>query len=380
MAPMVIVPPEAIENTVPSFSGGTITIGAITLSGDLGCLDLTVAGNASVGTNLTVSGDVELGHASDTTIARASAGDVNIEGNKIYRAGGTDVPVADGGMGASSHTDGGVLLGSGSGAITAMAVLGNGAIIIGDNSTDPVAVSAFTASNGVLKVENGGTETNALTDHAVLIGSGTGPVTPLAVGTDGTVLRGSTGADPSFGAIEEGDVNIADAPSDEDILTYEAGSTNFEWHTFDEKAAGMSAGALPSDSVPRGDASTNLRTKVCCKDIEGFNASQEEYIFVAPYDCTIVKVGLVCDTATTGSDASVTNWSFQVANLTISSNLLSAAKTTGATEITGDALYDLGVDQFLDMSEGDVLEFQATKNDSPTSLATAEIMSVVEFY
>lgn len=44
---------------------------------------------------------VNIGHASDTTLTRASAGNVNIEGNLIYRAGGTDVPVADGGTGAS---------------------------------------------------------------------------------------------------------------------------------------------------------------------------------------------------------------------------------------------------------------------------------------
>jgi hypothetical protein len=44
---------------------------------------------------------IELGHASDTTIARASAGNITVEGNAIYRAGGTDVPLADGGTGAS---------------------------------------------------------------------------------------------------------------------------------------------------------------------------------------------------------------------------------------------------------------------------------------
>ena len=42
-----------------------------------------------------VEAAVELGHATDTTFARASAGDVNIEGNIIYRAGGTDVPDGD---------------------------------------------------------------------------------------------------------------------------------------------------------------------------------------------------------------------------------------------------------------------------------------------
>ncbi len=63
----------------------------------------------------------------------------------IYRADGTDVPVADGGTGASTLTDGGVLLGSGTGAISPMAVLADGEIIVGDGTTDPVAESGDTA-------------------------------------------------------------------------------------------------------------------------------------------------------------------------------------------------------------------------------------------
>jgi len=49
-----------------------------------------------------ITGTLDLGHTSDTTIARTSAGDITIEGNIVYRAGGTDVPVADGGTGLSS--------------------------------------------------------------------------------------------------------------------------------------------------------------------------------------------------------------------------------------------------------------------------------------
>ncbi len=45
---------------------------------------------------------IELGHVSDTTITRASAGDLNVENNIVYRAGGTDVPIGDGGTGQST--------------------------------------------------------------------------------------------------------------------------------------------------------------------------------------------------------------------------------------------------------------------------------------
>jgi hypothetical protein len=48
---------------------------------------------------------VNVGHATDTTVDRASAGDIQVEGNRIFRVGGTDVPVADGGTGQSSIID-----------------------------------------------------------------------------------------------------------------------------------------------------------------------------------------------------------------------------------------------------------------------------------
>lgn len=44
---------------------------------------------------------INVGHATDTTITRSGAGDIAVEGNALYRAGGTDVALADGGTGAS---------------------------------------------------------------------------------------------------------------------------------------------------------------------------------------------------------------------------------------------------------------------------------------
>src|SRR5260221_102494 len=39
---------------------------------------------------------LNIGAATDTTVTRTGAGDIAVEGNALYRAGGTDVPVADG--------------------------------------------------------------------------------------------------------------------------------------------------------------------------------------------------------------------------------------------------------------------------------------------
>jgi len=91
---------------------------------------------------------IELNHASANTLT-ASSGVLSIEGNRIFHAGGTDIPVADGGTGASTLTDGGVLLGSGTGAITAMAVLANGEMIVGNGTTDPVAESGATLRDSI---------------------------------------------------------------------------------------------------------------------------------------------------------------------------------------------------------------------------------------
>ena len=52
---------------------------------------------------------LNIGHATDTTLARSGAGDLTIEGNAIYRAAGTDVAVADGGTNFSTIAAGSVL-------------------------------------------------------------------------------------------------------------------------------------------------------------------------------------------------------------------------------------------------------------------------------
>ena len=139
---------------------GAVTAMAVLADGEMivgdGTTDPVAESGATLRTSIGVgTGDspqftgIELGHASDTTLTRASSGDVNIEGNIVYRAGGTDVPVTDGGTGASSLTDGGVLLGSGTGAITAMAVLADGEMIVGDGSGDPVAESGATLRTSI---------------------------------------------------------------------------------------------------------------------------------------------------------------------------------------------------------------------------------------
>jgi hypothetical protein len=100
------------------------------------------------------------------------------------------VTVAKGGTGATSLTDGGILLGSGTSAVTAMSVLADGGIVVGDGSTDPVALAAFTGSTGTLKHERGGIEADisAIAKGGIVAGSGTGSMAIRTVGTNDQVL------------------------------------------------------------------------------------------------------------------------------------------------------------------------------------------------
>ena len=143
--------------------------------------------------------------------------------------------VGDGGTGATSLTDGGVLLGSGSGAVTAMSVLADGSIIVGDGSGDPVALAAFSSSTGTLNVASGGTGASSLTDGGVLLGSGTSAVTAMAVLGDGAIVIGDGSGDPvAYSALSSstGTCNVAAGGTGEAWLTagdiiYASGSTAF---------------------------------------------------------------------------------------------------------------------------------------------------------
>jgi predicted acyltransferase (DUF342 family) len=216
-----------------------------------------VSGNASINRSLAVG----------YTDGRVPQANLEVKGNAHITGAttiagaltlGTDLAVTHGGTGASTLTDGGVLLGSGTSAITAMGVLGDGEVIVGDGSTDPVAESGATLRTSVgvgtgntpqfyganvsgnasinrslavgytdgrvpqanlevkgnahitgattiagaltlgtdLAVTQGGTGASSLTDGGVLLGSGTSAITAMGVLSDGQMIVGDGSTDP----------------------------------------------------------------------------------------------------------------------------------------------------------------------------------------
>jgi hypothetical protein len=117
-------------------------------------------------------------------------------------------------------------------------------------------------------------------------------------------------------------------------------------------------------------------TNISTIAIAGIAASGNKFVFIAPNRCVIKSAKIVSDVATSGSGATA-KYDFQVANLTQTLNLLSAAKSTNGAEIAADAAYNLGVNQNLTLAENDVLELQVTKTGSPTDLSSAIMLCEV---
>ena len=164
--------------------------------------------------------------------------------------------VGAGGTGATSLTDGGVLLGSGSSAVTAMTALADGEMIVGDGSTDPVAESGATLRTSI-GVGTGdspqftGIELSHATANTLTASSGVlsieGNAVYMAGGTDVAVADGGT----NLSSYSAGDVIYASgtttlaklskpgSPAGE-VLTFASGASAPSW------AASTGGGGIPN--------------------------------------------------------------------------------------------------------------------------------------
>jgi len=143
---------------------------------DLDSQSLTVSGDGTILTSTASGQGITFAIADATTSAKGAASFSSdnfavSSGAVTIKSGGVDLtaevtgtlPVANGGTGATTLTDGGVLLGSGTGAITATAVLTNGQLLIGDGTGDPT-VGSLTGGSNVTITPGAGSITIAATD------------------------------------------------------------------------------------------------------------------------------------------------------------------------------------------------------------------------
>lgn len=156
----------------------------------------TARDNLSLGTaNAPQFFGVNVGHATDTTVTRASAGDIAVEGNVVYRAGGTDVPVTDGGTGRSTGGTAYCLIATGTTATGAQQTLANGAtteILVGGGAS---ALPVWTTATGSGSPVRGSGPTIAGGTHTALTGfslRSTGAAFDLTLATSEVLTAGRT--------------------------------------------------------------------------------------------------------------------------------------------------------------------------------------------
>ncbi|MEA3449612.1 MAG: hypothetical protein U9Q85_01385 [Patescibacteria group bacterium] len=90
-----------------------------------------------------------------------------VDGNTLTST--SSINVAYGGTGRQTLSDGGVLLGAGSGPINILAVSNAGEIMIGDGVGGPTVLAAFTAEDGALKAQYGGIGTSSAVWNGVAV-------------------------------------------------------------------------------------------------------------------------------------------------------------------------------------------------------------------
>jgi len=156
------------------------TVNATTVNATTFDTNVVAAGVTLAGTSLLADGtDANI----DINITAKGAGHVIIDDLTLTN----DLIVANGGTGASTLTDHGVLVGSGVSAVTALGVATNGQLIIGSTGVDPV-VASITSTDSSITITAGAGTLDLSTNYSVTWSEQTGAAQAM-VADNGYILN-----------------------------------------------------------------------------------------------------------------------------------------------------------------------------------------------
>lgn len=180
---------------------------------------------------------LNVGHASDTTLARASAGNLTVEGNALYRAGGTDVAIADGGTGASTQaaafdalspmtTAGDIIIGGASGTGTRLAAGTSTHVLTSNGAGVAPSYQAVAGTGTVTTVKDEGSNLSTAVTSIDFVGAGVTATGTTAVTVTIPGGSGSVASDTIFDA--KGDLPVGTGADTAAKLTVGANGTRPE--------------------------------------------------------------------------------------------------------------------------------------------------------
>ena len=264
-----------------------------------------------------------------------------------------------------------------------MSVLADGEIVVGDGSTDPVALAAFSSSTGALKVANGGTGAASLDDKAVLItqDSGTDTVAAAVMDANGELLIGGTSG-PAVATLTAGaGIDITNGDGTIEIIGETASDTNpgiVELATAAETTTGTDTGrAVTPDglagSVVFGTRYVQMVVADFTADIAEGNGKFYLHIPAGLNGMDLVEVHAKVITVGSGSTVDV-----QIHNLTDGSDMLSTSLTIDNGELDSK---DAGTAAVINGSEddvvtNDVLRIDVDGNGGDTTVAKGLIVTL----
>lgn len=159
--------------------------------------------------------------ASPVTFSWNKSGDLDVSSVTLVN----DLAVTEGGSGAGTFTDGGILLGSGTGAFTPLGVAANGQIPIGDGATDPVLATITGTANEITVTNGAGSITldiptnPRLTGQLMIFASSGGVANALELENDTTLDSGvGTFMEATSGGTQQGVIQFSGNASDDSSL------------------------------------------------------------------------------------------------------------------------------------------------------------------
>lgn len=233
--------------TTGDFQGsdaGLTSIAGLTTAADK--MIYTTASDTYATTDLSAFGRTLVDDA-DAGTARSTLGLVIGTNVQAYDAGLADIA-------GLAVTNGNFIVGDGANWVaengaTARTSLGLGTIATQNSNSVTITGGSITGITD-LAVADGGTGASSLTDHGVLVGSGTAAITALTVGTNGQVLVGSTGADPTFATLTSSDSTIT--------YTTGAGTLGLQATAASTTQSGVSERATTAECVTGTDTSRHV--------------------------------------------------------------------------------------------------------------------------